>query len=127
MLTYRNTTATPASRDIVAFGTHEVRCTWDAAGAHVDTADLRRLRDAGLAAWSDEEIGDLAYHAETIMDEAYTKAYDIVTFEGFNMDTVNVLESIRMTDDAAATAYAEEHHAGQEWYVLDANGQNING
>jgi len=37
------------------------------------------------------------------------------------------LESIRVTDDAAANAYAEQHYADREWYVLDSDGQNING
>ena len=30
-------------------------------------------------------------------------------------------------NDDAANAYAEEHYAGRDWYVLDARGRNING
>jgi hypothetical protein len=36
------------------------------------------------------------------------------------------VEEFAAADDAAANAYAEEHYAGKEWYVLDANGNNIN-
>jgi hypothetical protein len=61
------------------------------------------------------------------MDETYSKAYEIGIFEGFNADQWHVLESIRATDGAAANAYAEQHYADREWYVLDADGENING
>jgi hypothetical protein len=80
-----------------------------------------------LANLSREEIDQLAYHAETRMDETYSKAYEIGIFEGFNGDQWHVLESIRVADDAAANAYAEQRYADREWYVLDANGENING
>ena len=36
-------------------------------------------------------------------------------------------ETFIAADDAAANAYAEAHYPGQEWYVLDADGENING
>jgi hypothetical protein len=38
-----------------------------------------------------------------------------------------VVETFRATDNAAANAYAEEHYSGDEWYVLDDAGRNING
>jgi hypothetical protein len=127
MLTIRNTNVESINRDTVNIGGHEVRCTYDANGAHIDHAELRRLREAGHANWSDTEIADLAYHAETRMDETYTRAYDIGVYEGFNQDQWVVLDSIRVADDAAANAYAEQHHHGREWYVLDSTGKNING
>ena len=127
MLTKNNTDIETVSRNHASVGGQQIPCTWDAYGAHVNHDDLRRVRAAGLANWSDEEIADLAYHAETRMSEACTKAYDIVVYEGFNQDIIRVLDSIRMDNDAAANAYAEQHYAGQEWYVLDANGDNING
>lgn len=131
MLTYRNTTLRIISRDTVAVEgngvAEDVRCTWDANGARLDPESLRRLKPLLKASWSDDEMGELAYHAETLLDQAYTKAYDIVIYEGFNQDRIHVLESIRVDDDAAANAYAEQHYSDQEWYVLDSTGRDING
>jgi hypothetical protein len=39
----------------------------------------------------------------------------------------DVVDRFMAVDDAAANAYAEQHYADREWYVLDADGQNING
>jgi hypothetical protein len=39
----------------------------------------------------------------------------------------DVLEFFAADDDDAANAYAEKHYQGQEWYVIDRNGRNING
>jgi len=38
-----------------------------------------------------------------------------------------VIDTFEAADDDAANAYAEEHHGDSDWYVLDANGRNING
>jgi hypothetical protein len=38
----------------------------------------------------------------------------------------DVVETFTAADDAAANAYAEQHYADREWYVLDADGENIN-
>jgi hypothetical protein len=38
----------------------------------------------------------------------------------------DVVETFEATDCDAANAYAEKNHAGREWYVLDADGDNIN-
>jgi hypothetical protein len=38
-----------------------------------------------------------------------------------------IVETFEAVDDKAANDYAEQHYAGQEWYVLDAAGENING
>lgn len=37
------------------------------------------------------------------------------------------VETFTADDDDAANAYAEQHYAGQEWYVIDDAGRNING
>lgn len=39
----------------------------------------------------------------------------------------DVVDTFTAADDDAANTYAEEHYAGQDWYVLDAAGRNING
>lgn len=39
----------------------------------------------------------------------------------------DVLEWFSAADHDAANAYAEEHYADHEWYVLDHTGRNING
>ena len=124
MLTIRNTEIETISRDAVNVGGHEVSATWDANGAHVDQGQLRAIRDAGNANWSDEEIADIAYSIEVRLDETYTKPYRIVVADG---NRWHELDAIRATDDAAANAYAEHKYADREWYVLDANGENING
>lgn len=41
--------------------------------------------------------------------------------------TFAVRERFVALDDDEANAYAEQHYDGQEWYVLDASGRNING
>ncbi len=38
----------------------------------------------------------------------------------------DVVEQFDSHDDAAANEYAEQHYADREWYVLDADGNNIN-
>ena len=37
-----------------------------------------------------------------------------------------IVDSFAATDDADANAYAAEHFNGDEWYVLDDTGRNIN-
>jgi hypothetical protein len=39
----------------------------------------------------------------------------------------DVVDTFVATDDDAANAYAEATYSGDEWYVLDATGRNING
>jgi len=38
----------------------------------------------------------------------------------------DVVETFHAATNAAANDYAEENYADREWYVLDANGNNIN-
>ena len=38
-----------------------------------------------------------------------------------------IVERFRAGDDAAANDYAERAYADRDWYVLDVNGNNING
>lgn len=38
-----------------------------------------------------------------------------------------VIEQFTATDDAEANAYAKQRYPEDEWFVLDAQGQNING
>lgn len=39
----------------------------------------------------------------------------------------DVVDAFMAADDDAANAYAEATYSGDEWYVLDASGRNING
>jgi len=39
----------------------------------------------------------------------------------------DVVERFLALDDDAANAHAEEQYAGQDWYVLDRDNNNING
>ena len=128
MLTYRETEVRIINKDTVAIEgkgvSEEARVEWDANGARITFESLEQLKPVLNANWSEEQISQLAYHAGTLMNEEYTRAYDIAVTDG---DGWHILESIRVADDAAANAYAEQNHADQEWYVLNANGDNING
>lgn len=126
MLTKSTTNVETLDRNHVSVGGHQVSCRWNSYGATVSIDELQSIVNAGHANWSREEIGDIAYHCEVRMEETYSKAYDIVIYEGYNQDQIHVLESIRVADDAAANAYAEQNHDEHEWYVLDADGNNIN-
>jgi hypothetical protein len=39
----------------------------------------------------------------------------------------DVVDRFLALDDAGANAYAEQYYDGDEWYVLDNTGRNING
>jgi len=39
----------------------------------------------------------------------------------------DVVDRFMALDDSAANAYAEQHYTGDEWFVLDDKGRNING
>jgi hypothetical protein len=128
MLTYRNTEITTIDKNTLNVSGNEVTCTWSDDGSPCVAADqLRSLRDAALANWSDEEIADLAYKAEARMLEAYTRAYIIGVCEGYNQDQWVILDSIRVENDDQANAYAEANFSEYEWYIRDADGNNING
>lgn len=38
-----------------------------------------------------------------------------------------VVETFDERDDASANRYCEEHYGEQEWYLLDSEGENVNG
>lgn len=107
----------------VSVAGQSVPVVWDEAGAHINVDDIAAIRDAADANWWRGEMADIAYHAESLMDEAFTKAYDIAVPDG---DGWHVFETIRVADDAAANAYAEKHYSNYEWYVL-RDGKDING
>lgn len=39
----------------------------------------------------------------------------------------SVAEEFEAENDSDANEYAEANYAGQEWYILDSDGDNING
>jgi hypothetical protein len=56
------------------------------------------------------------------------KKYKLVHYEGYNADIISVIEEFETIDDDAANKYAEENYPNDsEWYILDENGENING
>jgi hypothetical protein len=101
---------------------HSVAVTWDSVGAHVSLDSLRAVN----ASWDDTQLADLAYHGEAQLDDYYTREYRIVVPEGEYTEGYAILETIRAANDDAANDYAEQHHADADWYVLDADGNNIN-
>jgi hypothetical protein len=125
MLTIRNTNVETIDRDTVNVGGHEIRCTWSAVGCTVDRDQLRAIRDADDANWSDEEIDDLARCAEAMMQHTYERKYTLAfAMESGEWDIADTFTAI---GDDEANAYAEQHYDGRAWYVLDHTGRNING
>jgi hypothetical protein len=39
----------------------------------------------------------------------------------------DVVQCFLASDDTAANAHAQAHYTGDEWYVIDHTGRNING
>ena len=58
------------------------------------------------------------------VEELQAREYRIALVN--NDGSWDVIDTFEAADDAAANAYAEEHHADVEWYVIDAEGRNIN-
>jgi len=50
-----------------------------------------------------------------------------VVVEGSLDEDFDIIETFEAENDAAANRYAEEYCEDVEWYVLDADGNNING
>ena len=47
--------------------------------------------------------------------------------ECLNNGDWDIIEQFEAQDDQEANAYAEEHHSDLDWYILNNDGQNING
>jgi hypothetical protein len=59
------------------------------------------------------------------MEDTYEREYTLAfAMESGEWDIARTFTAI---DDDAANAFAEQHYDGQEWYVLDHTGRNING
>ena len=58
------------------------------------------------------------------VEELQAREYRIALVK--NDGSWDVIATFAAVNDAAANAYAEEHHADVEWYVIDAEGKNIN-
>jgi hypothetical protein len=56
------------------------------------------------------------------MEREYSIAFVLEGTGGFE-----VAETFTAAGDNAANAHAEEKYPGRPWYVLNANGENING
>lgn len=54
-------------------------------------------------------------------DQAYRIAF-VMADGGWD-----IVEEFDAVDDEAASEYAAEHYGEDEWFVLNADGQNING
>jgi hypothetical protein len=58
---------------------------------------------------------------DPVEDREYRIAYPMADGEW------DIVDRFAAENDTAANAYAEEHYDGDEWFVLDATGRNING
>lgn len=79
----------------------------------IETRSRRRQNENPATGWHNQGASDMP-------------TYFIAVYEGFNQDTIHIIEHFEAADDAAANAYAKANHSDIDWYVLDANRQNIN-
>lgn len=119
MLTKRNTTIETIDARTVNVAGNEIDCAWDSDGNPcVSVHAMQRLRDEGLANWSDEEMADLIYHAEVRMIETFRRP--VCVLNGHRVEvrkTINdryevgvdgLLEGIHDTADQAIFAAREQ-------------------
>jgi len=71
-----------------------------------------------------EEI-DIQRFCEQVLGIAADSNYSIAFMK--TDGSFDVVQAFTAENDHAANEYAEQNYAGQEWYVLDASGNNING
>jgi len=50
-----------------------------------------------------------------------------LAFEGPGNQTWDIVENFTAANNAAANDWAEENYPESDWYILDENGENING
>jgi hypothetical protein len=119
MLTYRNTEILSVDCNKLNVGGNDIECTWSSDGDPcVNVEQMQALRDSGQADWSDEEMTDLIYHAESRMIETYRKP--VCEMDGHRVEirlTYNdryqvgvdgILEGIYDTADQAIFAAREQ-------------------
>lgn len=70
-----------------------------------------------------EQIESLKIANANAMDDSKSYSIAFVKADG----SWDIVETFAASDDNAANAYASENYDGQDWYVLDSNGDNING
>ena len=71
-----------------------------------------------------DENGRWLFHGQPFagtVERIYKIAFMLGSTGGFE-----VAETFSASGNDAANAYAEEHYAGRDWYVLDFGGENIN-
>lgn len=90
-----------------------------AAGTNYTKADI-------IAAYRQhgDEI-DIQRFCEDVLGIASDANYSIAFMS--TDGSFDIVQAFTAGNDDAANEYAEQNYAGQEWYVLDANGRNING
>jgi hypothetical protein len=85
------------------------QCEWD----FLDSAEYER-----------DENGRWLFQGQPFtgtVERIYKIAFMLGSTGGFE-----VVETFSSSGNDAANAYAEEHYAGRDWYVLDFGGENIN-
>ena len=85
------------------------QCEWDA----LDSSDYER-----------DENGSWLFHGQPFTGTV-ERIYKIAFMLGSTGD-FEIVETFSASGNDAANAYAEEHYAGRDWYVLDFGGENIN-
>ncbi len=85
------------------------QCEWDA----LDSADYERDEDGRWLFQGQPFSGTV--------ERIYKIAFMLGSTGGFE-----VVETFSASGNDAANAYAETNYDGQQWYVLNAEGENIN-
>lgn len=89
------------------------------------SADVQRFTDKTDAEAMAAELRLAGAHSRPMMivsPKNYRVAFMLEASGEFE-----IVEHFAATGDDAANAYAENHYQGRPWYVLDQNGENING
>lgn len=92
-----------------------------AAGDHSMVDICERAMDGDPIAL--QAVADAIADAAAMDDEAGRYSLAFAKEDG----SWDIVQTFMAGGDDEANGWAEKHYAGQEWYVLDANGRNING
>jgi hypothetical protein len=107
--THRITTDRETVDVMLVDGVAYQQCEWEA----TDAADYERNK-SGIWTFQGQPFTGT-------IERIYKIAFMLGSTGGFE-----VVETFSASGNDAANAYAEEHYAGRDWYVLDFGGENIN-
>lgn len=70
-----------------------------------------------------QSVADAIAEAKAMDDSDKSYSLAFVKADG----SWDIVQTFSASDNDAAKSWADRHYAGQDWYVLDSDGRNING